>query len=220
MKPLSMKPSLKILAAALALAASTALWANPADDAVVRLQRAWAQIKYQTPEAEQAAAFEKLVQEAQAATADYPQSAPLWAWSGIIRASYAGARGGLGALSVVKAARADLEHAIAIDPGALEGAALTSLGSLYYQVPGWPLSFGDSKKAEEYLRKGLRFGAQDVDANYFYADFLYQQERYAQALEYLQKALAAPADPDRPVADAGRRAEIRALMAKVKENLH
>jgi tetratricopeptide (TPR) repeat protein len=59
-----------------------------------------------------------------------------------------------------------------------------------------------------------------VDANYFYADFLYQQERYAQALEYLQKALAAPADPDRPVADAGRREEIRALMAKVKENLH
>lgn len=219
MKPLRIKSSVKLFAAMLALAVSTALWADPADDAVVQLQRAWAQIKYETPEAQQAAGFEKLVQQAQAATADYPQSAPLWAWSGIIRASYAGAKGGLGALSVVKAARADLEHAIAIDPGALEGAALTSLGSLYYQVPGWPLSFGDSKKAEEYLRKGLRFGAQDVDANYFYADFLYQQERYAQALEYLQKALAAPADPDRPVADAGRRAEIKALMAKVQERL-
>lgn len=219
MKPLRIKSSVKLFAAMLALAVSTALWADPADDAVVQLQKAWAQIKYETPEAQQAAAFEKLVQQAQAATTDYPQSAPLWAWSGIIRASYAGAKGGLGALSVVKAARADLEHAIAIDPGALEGAALTSLGSLYYQVPGWPLSFGDSKKAEEYLRKGLRFGAQDVDANYFYADFLYQQERYAQALEYLQKALAAPADPDRPVADAGRRAEIKALMAKVQERL-
>lgn len=219
MKVLDIKHSLKIFAAALSLAISPALWADPANDAVVELQKAWAQVKYQTPEKQQEAAFGALAQQAEAATADYPQSAPVWVWSGIIRASHAGAKGGLGALSLVKAARADLEHAIAIDGSALDGAAFTSLGSLYYQVPGWPLGFGDDKKAGEYLRKGLQFGAEDIDANYFYADYLYRQKDYAQALDYLQKALAAPADPERPVADQGRRGEIQLLMTKVKEKL-
>ena len=42
-------------------------------------------------------------------------------------------------------------HALAIDPKALAGSAYTSLGSLYYQVPGWPIGFGDDKKAREML---------------------------------------------------------------------
>lgn len=219
MKPFSIKSSLTTLAASIALAVSPALWAGPAEDAVVELQKAWAQAQYQTPGKQREAAFDKLAQQAEAATADYPQNAPVWVWSGIIHASYAGAKGGLGALKLVKAARAELEQAIAIDGSALDGAAFTSLGSLYYQVPGWPLGFGDDKKADKYLRKGLQFGATDIDANYFYADYLYRQKDYAQALEYLQKAQAAPADPARPVADQGRRGEIQVLMTKVKEKL-
>ncbi len=39
----------------------------------------------------------------------------------------------------MKEARASLEAALKIAPEALDGSAYTSLGSLYYQVPGWPL---------------------------------------------------------------------------------
>ena len=39
--------------------------------------------------------------------------------------------------------RRALEQALAIDATALEGSAFTTLGSLYYQVPGWPIGFGD-----------------------------------------------------------------------------
>ena len=199
---------------------SPALWAGEgASDSVAALQKSWAEIKYRTPEKQQAGKFAELAQQARAATGQYADDAGVWVWSGIIRASYAGAKGGLGALSAVKEAKQDLEHAIAIDGSVLDGAAYTSLGSLYYQVPGWPIGFGDDKKAEEYLRQGLQFGAGDVDANYFYADYLFQQKNYAQALMYLNRAEAAPADPQRPLASEGRLGEIKNLRAKIEEQM-
>ena len=45
----------------------------------------------------------------------------------------------LGALGLAKQARADFEQAIKLDPTALDGSAYTSLGVLYYSVPGWPV---------------------------------------------------------------------------------
>lgn len=201
------------------LAFSPISWADNVGDAVARLQASWAQIQYQTPEKQQAAAFEGLVAKAVEATAKYPDSPAAWAWSGIIRASYAGAKGGIGALSVVKKAKADLERAIEIDGSVLDGAAYTSLGSLYHQVPGWPIGFGSDEKAEQYLREGLKFGAEDVDANYFYAAYLFDQKDYERALKYAKRAEAAPADPDRPVASKGRLAEVKDLKGRIKEKI-
>ncbi len=48
---------------------------------------------------------------------------------------------------------------------------------------------------------------------------LYEDGEYSRSLQHLQKALAAPPRPDRPVADAGRRTEINSLMAKVRLKL-
>ncbi|WP_346837679.1 hypothetical protein [Microbulbifer sp. SAOS-129_SWC] len=219
MKKISVKKILAALPLAAAVLFSPLLWADAAGDTVTALQKSWAQIKYRTAEKQQADKFAALARQARAATAEYPNSAPVWIWSGIIRASYAGAKGGLGALSAVKAAKSDLEHAIAIDGSAQDGAAYTSLGSLYYQVPGWPIGFGDDKKAAEYLQKGLEFGANDVDANYFYADYLFDQKDYAQALTYAQRAEAAPADPARPLASEGRLGEIKKLKARIQQKM-
>ncbi len=49
--------------------------------------------------------------------------------------TYAGAKGGLGALSLAKKSRAVLESALMIDDQALQGSAYTSLGALYAKVP-------------------------------------------------------------------------------------
>ena len=48
----------------------------------------------------------------------------------------------------------------------MDGAAYTSLGALYYQVPGWPLGFGDDAAARTMLRKGLAIDPDGIDANY------------------------------------------------------
>jgi len=187
--------------------------------AVAALQHQWDVIKYQKPKAEQEAAFKALAGQARQTSQKYPGHAEPLIWEGIILSTYAGAKGGLGALSLVKEARARLEEAEKIDGQALHGSTYTSLGSLYYQVPGWPVGFGNSKKARSYLEKALQINPTGLDANYFYADFLIEEGEYEKAIAALNKALQAPARPGREIADAGRRQEAQTLLEKAKSKL-
>ena len=123
--------------------------------------------------------------------------------------------GGLGALGKVKEAKSLLEHALRVDPQALQGSAYTSLGALYYQVPGWPIGFGDDEQAEALLKQALALNPDGIDSNYFWGDYLIDQKRYAEARAALLKAQAAAPRPDRPLADQGRQAEIRARLDKI-----
>jgi tetratricopeptide (TPR) repeat protein len=180
------------------------------------LQNEWAEIKYRRPAAEQEKAFAALTTSADAVRGRYAGRAEPQIWYGIIAASYAGARGGLGALSLAKDAKKALEQALELDPGALDGSAYTSLGSLYYQVPGWPLGFGSDDKARELLEKAIALNPDGIDSNYFLGDFLYRKGDTAGARRALQKALQAPARPQRALADQGRRKEIEALLAALR----
>jgi tetratricopeptide (TPR) repeat protein len=202
---------LLLLAVAAPLAAAAGV-----DEDVRALQTEWERIKYTRPAAEQEKAFEQLTQAAGAARAQYPQHAEPRIWYGIIAASYAGARGGLGALSLAKEAKKALEEALAIDPRALQGSAYTSLGSLYYQVPGWPIGFGSDDKAREMLHKALAINPDGIDPNYFLGEFLYRKGDYEGARQALAKALKAPPRPERLLADQGRRKEIEALLGAMR----
>jgi tetratricopeptide (TPR) repeat protein len=101
----------------------------------------------------------------------------------------------------------------------MDGSAYTSLGTLYHKMPGWPIAFGSDKKARQYLEKALQISPAAIDPNYFYGEFLYDDGDYADALRYLEIAQKAAPRPGREIADAGRQAEISALMAKVKKKL-
>ena len=139
--------------------------------------------------------------------------------SGPVTSSWAGAQGGLGALSKVKDAKIDLEKALTLDPKALQGSAYTSLGALYDRVPGWPIGFGDSDKAEQLLKQALQLNPNGIDSLYFWGDHLYRQKHYADAQQVLQKALQAAPRPGRETADAGRRKEIESLLVDVNKKL-
>jgi tetratricopeptide (TPR) repeat protein len=183
------------------------------------LQDRWAEINYQVPKEQREKAFASLSEKAQKAVTAEPDAAELHIWNGIILSTYAGAKGGLGALGLVKEAKASLEQGLALDPKALSGSAYTSLGSLYYQVPGWPIGFGDDEKAEAMLKQALAINPDGIDPNYFYADYLARAKRYAEAKVALEKALQAPARPNRLSADAGRKQDIQALLSKVNAEL-
>ena len=201
---------------AIALLSAVALSAAAAPpEEVSRLQGAWEQFKYQTPAIQQEKQFEQLTGQARQAALQNPASAEVLIWYAIIESTYAGAKGGLGALSHVKNAKKTLEQALAIDPQALNGSAYTSLGSLYYQVPGWPIGFGDDKKALENLRRGLAINPDGIDPNYFYGDYLFRKGDYEGAERALRKALQAPARPGRKLADEGRRGEIAQLLEQI-----
>jgi tetratricopeptide (TPR) repeat protein len=141
----------------------------------------------------------------------HPESAEALVWNAIVLSTLAEKKGGLGALGLVKQARAKLEQAEAIDPAVLGGSVYASLGSLYSKVPGWPIGFGSDKKAEQYFKKALAINPQGLDINYFFAEYLIEQGKEQLALEYIDKALQAPLMAERPVADKGRRAQAMKL---------
>ncbi len=202
-----------------ALLVGTAVAGEPATGSVNQVRDRWAQINYQLPKPQREAAFEELLHQSEKIRQATPRDAAALIWEGIVLSSLAGEKGGMGALGLVKRARADFEAAIKLDANALDGAAYTSLGALYYQVPGWPLGFGDDAAARTMLRKGLAIDPDGIDANYFYADFLRDQKDWAGARTAFQKALAAPARPGREVADAGRRQEAQAKLKDVTAHL-
>ena len=86
-----------------ATALATAAWpvgtlAAPVDDAVAELQHEWEVIRYQTPAAEREKRFEALATKAHGVSEKYPGRAEPLVWEGIIVSSWAGEKGGLGAL--------------------------------------------------------------------------------------------------------------------------
>lgn len=179
------------------------------------VQTSWAECQYHTPDKElKQQCLNEVIQKNSDYLAQQPHDPELTVWLAINKSSLAGAKGGLGALSLVKEAKELLESVIDRAPQTLEGSAYTSLGSLYYQVPGWPIGFGNDKEAEKMLKKALEINPNGIDPNYFYADFLVQDGRKEEAKQYFNRALQASPRPNRPLADEGRRMEIQ---AKLKE---
>lgn len=186
---------------------------------VAQLQKRWAEVNYTLEGKAQKEAFESLIQQADKVVEQYPDAAESFIWRGIINSSYAGAKGGLGAMSFAKASKVDLEKAMSINDTAMSGSAYTSLGTLYFKVPGWPIGFGDDDKAQAMLEKAITLNPEGIDSNYFYAEFLADQRQYEQAEQYLLKAQQAPARPSRPTADKGRHDEINVSLQKIRTQL-
>jgi len=206
---------LPVALAAILLFAATSGYSAEGQITVHDLQTRWAVTNYQLRDKAQLKAFDALRITADQYTSDHPNDADGWVWSGIIKSTYAGAKGGLGALGLAKAARKDLETSLDINQKAMAGSAYTSLGTLYLNVPGWPLGFGSDKKAKKMLQKGLEINPDGIDSNYFYAEFLRDQGNIAEARTYYIKAKAAAPRAERPVADRGRQQEIKAALADI-----
>ncbi|QXO15471.1 tetratricopeptide repeat protein [Vibrio ostreae] len=186
-------------------------------DPLQTIQKKWAVCQYQSKDNDhQVYCLENLIKRNEEALQQQPNRAELKVWLAINKASLAGADGGLGALSLVKEAKVLLEQVIDQAPETLDGSAYTSLGSLYYQVPGWPIGFGDDDMAETMLLKALQINPDGIDSNYFYGDFLAEEGRKDEAIQYLTKAQQAKPRPERPLADEGRQQEIAKKLGELK----
>lgn len=200
------------------LALSVVAQSAMAATSLLDIQHQWADCQYNQTKDEnlQIKCLENTITLNQQALKAKPNDPDLLVWLGINEGTLAGVKGGLGALSLVKDAKKQFDKVIEIAPNSLQGSAYTSLGSLYYKVPGWPIGFGDDDKAEEMLKKGLVINPNGIDSNFFYGEFLAEQGRKEAALKYLNKAQQAPARPDRPLADKGRKQDIAKVLAKLK----
>jgi tetratricopeptide (TPR) repeat protein len=211
------KTTMKVLGLLLLL--PTMVAAQSVDDVVSQLQHDWAAANYELTGDPQVKAYETLIEQADMAVEKNPRSAEILVWNGIIKSAFAGVKGGVGALSYAKDAKKSLEAAMKIDDTVLQGSAYASLGTLYFKVPGWPLGFGNDKKAVQFLEKALQLNPDGIDPNYFYADYLLEKKDFQGAEKHLLKAQSAAPREGRPVADAGRQKEIRAALEKVRDKL-
>ena len=170
------------------------------------IQQEWARLYYQ-PEFKNKnyKELQALARKANRLSAANPDSAEALTWDAIVLSTLAEKKGGIGALSLVKEARTKLEKAESIDPTVLDGSVYASLATLYWKVPGWPIAFGSDSKAEQYFSKALKLNPEQLDINYFYADYLADKGRYDLAIIHLERAIHAPKIEGRPVADQGRR---------------
>jgi len=187
---------------------------------LTNIQGEWAHIKYQLPKNQRKAAFRKLHARAKQIRITHPGKAGPLLWEGIILTDYAGEREGLRALQMIEKSRKLFEKALEINPNVSHGAAYTQLGNLYFEVPDWPLGFGDRDKARALLKKGLSISPGGLDTNYFMGKFLLYQEKYREAARYFQRALAALPRPGRVIADTGRKSDARRMLEQITQELN
>lgn len=195
-----------------------------ANEEIINLQKSWEKLNYQTPIPEQEKEFESLLIQSKKITSQYNDLAESHIWQGIIEATFADLKNDKGeknsALSLAALAKKSFVDAIKLNPYAMHGAAFTNLGALYYQVPSWPISFGDNRKAEEFLMKGLELNPDDIDANYFYGDFLFQKGNLLKSQHYFIKASQAQEREGREIGDKERKKDIEDMLKKITYLLH
>ncbi len=194
------------------------LLASELNTSIANLESAWASVYYQTDEARQKQAYPLLLDQSTELVRRYPNAAEPKIWLATIMATNAAFEPSLTALSTLEKAKRLLEEAIISNPKALDGAAYVTLGTLYYMLPGWPVSFGDNEKAEQMLKASLTINPDGIDANYFYADFLVQQDRNREAEVFFHKALQVPVRKLQAYADTQLQNEARRALSYAQQN--
>jgi len=161
-------------------------------------------------------AYDAVVQRAARLSKQYPNRAEPLVWQGQSQAAQSAADRSLG---LAKQARKTLENAIAITPNEYAVEAYSTLGSMYANIPGFPLAFGDKKKARECYRKALAINPSSIGANLGYANLLFKLDEYGEAIKYATAALNGTPRPGRERADKAARASAESVIAKAKAAL-
>ncbi len=185
---------------------------------VLAVANDWARVKYlSNSDDERAQNMEAVGAKADELAQKYPDRPEALIWDGIVTSERASLTWGVTALNLASTARDILLRAESMDPSAADAGAPTSLGVLYYRVPGFPLGWGDKDKARAYLEEAVKNAPNGRDAHYFYADFLFEQGEYKLAERELKQGLSSPAHPERPVWDKYFPKVMEGLLAKVRE---
>jgi tetratricopeptide (TPR) repeat protein len=103
-----------------------------------------------------------------------------------------------------------LERVLAIDPTFMEGSADRALGRWYHKVPG--LFGGSAAKAEQHLRKSLKYNPQSTVSYYFLAELYQDEGRPAEAQRYYQMVLEMPLHQDYAAEDRWFKEQARARL--------
>jgi tetratricopeptide (TPR) repeat protein len=190
------------------------------DAEIIGLARHWATVKYLTKsDSAVQTKMAEVSREADALVSRYPEHVEPLIWQGIITSERASLTWGFSALDLATKARDILARAEKMDPKALDAGAPTSLGVLYYRVPGFPIGWGNVDKARRYLEEAVANAPNGRDAHYFYADFLYSQGEYRKAQKVLLRGLHLPEHPERPLWNKNFPIVMHQLLDKIRDRM-
>jgi hypothetical protein len=213
--------SLRALGLACALLAAGARAAPPPPEAAA-LARRWDHINFEIADRAQAEAqAEVLERDAAALARSHPGQPEPLIWEAAAVLAKADARRNLSSLGLADQARRLMEQAVALGASGDDGAfAHAVLGTLYGDMPGFPIGFGDRGKARVEFQKALALAPANVEVNVLWGDFLLNRKEYAEAVVAARRALGGPPRPGRPVGDRYRRKEAEALLVKAEHGAH
>jgi len=122
----------------------------------------------------------------------------------------------LASLSSIQDIRAQMEKVLELDESYQGGSAYLGLGELYFKAP--KVLGGDSKKAVEYLEKGLRFGSDNALLHLRLAEAYHALGRDQDARKQIDFILKMKPDPDYVPEYADAVAGAKELEKRIKEN--
>jgi tetratricopeptide (TPR) repeat protein len=133
-------------------------------------------------------------------------------WFALCAGKYGKIKGIVKTLFLVKPMKTACKNVIAKDPGYEDGAALTILGAIEYEVPG-----GDKELTIKYCKRALKYDPDALVPNMYLARAYYKMKDYAKAKERLEHVInhskAVTKDEKEDMAEA------KELLIKVNEKM-
>lgn len=197
---------------------SSELFASTLSSEINAIESQWASIYYSENSKQQKLHYPALLKQTLSIISDYPDAIEPIIWQAIIISTNAAHQSPFTALDSINTAKDLLEYSIKTQPEALEGAAHVVLATLYYMTPGWPISFGDSDKAERLFKTALKINPISIDSNYFYGDFLLSQNNTQKAQHYFKKAIKAPLRKQQIFADTQLKKEAYTALKNTQDS--
>lgn len=186
-------------------------------DSLQSIESEWASIYYSSAAQKSESSYSRLLEKTINLAKQYPSKAEPLILEAIIKASSADNQDAVTALNAIHEARDLLLKAIEINPGAMDGSAYVTLGTLYYMAPQWPIAFGDTTTAQKMLETALKINPNGMDSNYFYGDFLLSTNKLNEAEKYFSKAIATPLRPTQHFADSKLKEEAKKALKNTAE---
>jgi len=196
---------------------SSQCFSQSLEDSIKNIEAEWASIYYSTAKSKQGPAYAQLLVKTTSLVQQYPNAAEPLFWQAVLKATYADLQDPFSALGAIHEARDLLVKAIKINPQTMAGSAYVTLGTLYYMVPKWPVSFGDDDTAKQMLETALKINPDGIDANYFYGEFLRLHNKPNDAAIYLERASSAPARAEQLYADNQLKAEAKRALQNTQK---
>jgi tetratricopeptide (TPR) repeat protein len=191
----------------------TAAEREPSPEVLSALARAWFLLgEFQArSERDKLGAYERGREVGRRAVAAAPHSEQAHVWYALNSARWAGTRGIMRAVSVLRTLREEAATIISLNPASVEGHTLA--GGLAAELPA--MLGGDHTRAEAHFRKALEADPRRTGTRVELARLYIATRRYVEAARELERVLGETAPSDLPYWTLADEPRARALLASI-----